>query len=32
MAFIVTGGRIVSIDSLNDPERIRALDLSAVER
>ena len=30
MGFTVTGGRIVAIDALADPERLRQLDLSAI--
>ena len=30
MAFTVAGGRIVAIDALNDPDRMRQLDLSAL--
>jgi RNA polymerase sigma-70 factor (ECF subfamily) len=30
MGFTVAGGRIVEIDILADPERLRRLDLSAV--
>jgi RNA polymerase sigma-70 factor, ECF subfamily len=31
MAFTVTGGKIVAIDGLADPERLRRLDLSALD-
>ena len=31
MAFTVQGGRVVAIDTLNDPDRLAALDLSAIE-
>jgi RNA polymerase sigma-70 factor (ECF subfamily) len=31
MAFTVRGGRIVEIDILRDPERLAAIDLSALE-
>ena len=31
MGFTVTGGRIVAIDALADPERLRALDLTMLD-
>ena len=31
MGFTVRGGRIVAIDSLNDPERLRELDLAVID-
>jgi RNA polymerase sigma-70 factor, ECF subfamily len=31
MAFTVQGGRVVAIDTLNDPDRLAALDLSAID-
>jgi hypothetical protein len=31
MAFTVRGGRIVEIDSLTDPERLRELDLPVLD-
>jgi RNA polymerase sigma-70 factor, ECF subfamily len=31
MGFTVAGGRIVAIDSLADPERLRELDLTVLE-
>jgi RNA polymerase sigma-70 factor (ECF subfamily) len=31
MGFTVTGGRIVAIDALSDPERVRALDLTVLD-
>ncbi|MCU1427819.1 MAG: hypothetical protein JWL83_1819 [Actinomycetia bacterium] len=31
MGFTVAGGKIVAIDSLNDPERLRALDLTIID-
>ncbi|MEU0565574.1 hypothetical protein ABZ297_09300 [Nonomuraea sp. NPDC005983] len=31
MAFVVAGGKIVAIDVLSDPERLRRLDLSALD-
>jgi RNA polymerase sigma-70 factor (ECF subfamily) len=32
MAFTVVGGKIVAIDALSDPERLRRIDLSALDR
>jgi RNA polymerase sigma-70 factor (ECF subfamily) len=32
MGFTVTDGRIVAVDILSDPERIRRLDLSALDQ
>ena len=31
MGFTVTGGQIVAIDALADPERLRALDLTVLD-
>jgi len=31
MAFTVRGGKIVAIDSLADPERLRGLDLASLD-
>ncbi|MFL5625229.1 MAG: RNA polymerase subunit sigma-70, partial [Ktedonobacteraceae bacterium] len=31
MGFTVTGGKIVAIDSLADPERLRQLDLAVLD-
>jgi RNA polymerase sigma-70 factor (ECF subfamily) len=31
MGFTVTGGRIIAIDALSDPERLRALDLTVLD-
>ena len=31
MGFTVAGGRIVAIDALSDPERLRGLDLTVLD-